>query len=155
VKIKHSIPLFVLFAFAGALAVVALAAPPAQGWLTIRHQVHGCHSWSLNGGPDAPDQAVAIRLGGSITVTNDDVMPHELIETSGAPVVYARVAGGGFSRLKTFPPAMLARLGATSTITFAKVGVYRFTTKPGDGFMPNIKTVGPDNVLRLTVRVFR
>ena len=48
---------------------------------------------------------------------------------------------------------MLARMGATSTITFSKPGVYRFTTKPGEDFMSGMKTVGEDNVLRLTVRV--
>lgn len=151
----RSIPLLALAALAATVTAAAAAAAPTQAWLNIRHQVRGCHSWSLNGNAYAPSQAVTIRLGGSIIVTNDDVMPHKLIETSGTPVVYTRIVGGGFSRLKTYPPAMLVRMGATSKITFAKVGVYYFTTKPGNDLMPNVKTVGPDNVLRLTVRVAR
>jgi hypothetical protein len=97
------------------------------------------------------NQAVTLRRGGSITVTNDDVMSQKLIETSGTPVTYSRIAGGGFSRLKTYPPDMLARQGASSKITFFKAGIYRFTTKAGA--MPNLTTVGPDNVLHLTVRI--
>jgi hypothetical protein len=151
----RSIPVLVLLALAGALAAVAPAAPPSQASLTIRHETRGCHSWSLNGNPSAVSQMVTIRLGGSITVTNDDVMPHKLIETRGVSVIYTRIVGGGFSRLKAYPPAMLVRMGAASKITFAKVGVYRFTTKPGNSLMSNIQTIGSDNVLLLTVQVSR
>jgi hypothetical protein len=48
---------------------------------------------------------------------------------------------------------MLARMGAADRITFTKAGVYHFTTKAGEDYMKGIKTIGEDNVLRLTVRV--
>jgi len=81
-------------------------------------------------------------------------MPHKLIETSGPTVVYTRITmGAPMGVKKAFPPAMLARIGATSKITFTKLGVYRFTTKAGEDLMAPVATIGPDNVLHLTVRV--
>ena len=53
----------------------------------------------------------------------------------------------------TFGPSMMAHMGATVKITFAHAGVYRFTTKAGEDYMPGMKTIGEDNVLRLTVTV--
>jgi hypothetical protein len=40
-------------------------------------------------------------------------------------------------------------------VTLTQKGVYRFTTKPGEDYSwaRSMKTVGEDNVLRLTVRV--
>jgi len=48
----------------------------------------------------------------------------------------------------------MRHMSASVRVTFGKVGVYRFTTKPGDDY-PGMamKTIGEDNVLRLTVRV--
>jgi hypothetical protein len=153
--VTRTIPLLALVALGGAFA----AGAPAQDHsvravLVIHHQVQGCHEWSLNEGPDRVKQSVAIRAGQSISVTNDDVMPHQLVETSGPAVVYTRISlGAPMGRKGPFPPAMLARIGAESAITFTKAGVYHFRTKAGDDYMPNLTTVGPDNVLRLTVRV--
>jgi len=155
-RITRTIPLLTLFAAAGVLATLAPAAsrPASHAALVIRHQTVGCHSWSLNEGPSRVQQTVAIRRGGSVTVTNDDLMPHQLIETGGPPVTYTRLTLGGMtSRGGTYPPSMLARIGASSRITFARAGVYRFTTKAGEDLMANVKTVGPDNHLRLTVVV--
>jgi len=53
----------------------------------------------------------------------------------------------------TYPPTMLGRMGAATSITFAKPGLYRFITKAGEDYMAGVKTIGEDNVLRLTVRV--
>ena len=41
----------------------------------------------------------------------------------------------------------------TLAVTFTKPGVYKFTTKAGEDFMSGVKTIGEDNVLRLTVTV--
>lgn len=69
---------------AGVLAALACAAPgSSRASLVIRHQLRGCHSWSLNGGPYRTSRTVVIRHGGSISVTNNDVMPQKLVETSG------------------------------------------------------------------------
>lgn len=155
-KIKRTTPLLALLTLAGVLAAVAPAAASRQASLVIRHQTRGCHAWSLNGGPYMPHQTIVLSHGATVSVTNNDVMPHKLLEMSGPAVRYTRLSAGmsGMMALKgTFPPAMLGRMGASTKISFTKPGVYRFTTKPGDDYMKGIKTVGPDNVLRLTVRV--
>jgi plastocyanin len=153
-KSNHAISSLALVLLTGALVASTPAAGAATQALVIHHQLRGCHAWSLNEGPDRVNQTVSIRAGGSITVTNDDLMPHKLVETSGRPVVYTRITmGAPMGAKKIFPPAMLARIGATSKITFSKVGVYRFTTNAGDDLMSPVATIGPDNVLHLTVRV--
>jgi hypothetical protein len=153
-KVVRTIPVIALLVLAGTLAAVALAAPPSHASLTIRHQLRGCHSWSVNGGTYGTSQSVALRRGGSITVTNHDVMPHQLVKSSGPAVLYTRVSRGGSMGMHgTYPPAMLARMGAAASITFSAPGVYRFTTKVGEDYMAGVKTIGEDNVLHLTVRV--
>jgi hypothetical protein len=49
----------------------------------------------------------------------------------------------------------MRHMGATSVVRFSKAGVYRFTTKAGEDykFARGTKTIGEDNVLRLTVTV--
>jgi plastocyanin len=108
--------------------------------IMIRHQTRGCHSWSVNGGAYRASQAVRLARGAAITFVDNDVMPHKLIKTSG-PAVHFRGS-----------PAM-RRMGASVKAVFAKGGTYRFTTKAGEDYMPGMKTVGEDNVLRLTVTV--
>ncbi len=118
----------------------AAASAPGHATLVIRHQTRGCHTWSVNGGAFRASQKITLARGASLTITNNDVMPHKLVLTKGPAV-------------KLSGPANLAHMGATVTVTFGKAGVYRFTTKPGEDYVAGIKTVGPDNVLRLTVRV--
>lgn len=150
----RTLPILAFLALASVLAASAVAAEPSHASLTIRHQLRGCHSWSLNGGAYRASQRVILHRGGSVTVVNRDVMPHKLVETSGPAVVYLRVSSGTMMGLKgTFPPSMLARMGSATKITFAKPGLYRFVTKPGEDYMAGVKTVGEDNVLRLTVEV--
>jgi plastocyanin len=115
------------------------AANPAQGSLVIRHQVKGCHTWSLDGGAFKASQSATFPRGGSITITNNDVMPHLLVKTSGPAL--------------TIVPARLGHMGAMTKLTFSHPGVYRFVTKPGEDYMAGVKTIGEDNVLRLTVTV--
>ena len=122
--------------------------------LTIRHQMRGCHSWSFANGPSRASLTIRVDRDAGLIIVNNDVMPHKLVETSGLSVVYTRVRAGGMTGLKgSFPPAMLARMGSATKITFARPGVYRFTTKAGEDYMAGIKTIGEDNVLHLTVRV--
>ena len=156
-KITRTIPFLALLTLAGILAAAAPAAGSTHASVVIRHQLRGCHAWSVNGSAFRATQSVTIRAGGSISVTNNDVMPHKLVELSGPAVVYTRLKAGmsgkGMGLEGAFRPAMLARMGAASKITFAKPGLYRFTTKPGEDYMAGMKTVGEDNVLRLTVNV--
>ena len=129
-----------ILAFAAFAAVASAGGAQKHASILIRHQTRGCHSWSVNGGPFRASQSVVLRHGGSITIKNDDVMPHKLVQTSGRPVRYAGNRA-------------LNHVGATMKVSFAKAGTYRFTTKPGEDYMKGIKTIGEDNVLRLTVKV--
>ena len=44
-------------------------------------------------------------------------------------------------------------MGASTKITLTRPGVYHFTTKAGEDYMAGVKTIGEDNVLKLTVVV--
>lgn len=146
-------------ATAAATALIATsaagAAVPSHAALTIRHQTRGCHSWSLNGSPFRASQTVGLRRGGSLTVTDNDVMAHLLVETSGPMnAAIARVPGAMHDMATNLEgPGLMAHMGATVKVSFTRAGVYHFTTKTGDDYMPGIKTIGEDNILRLTVKV--
>jgi plastocyanin len=125
-----------------ATLVLALTAQAGtSSTVTIRHQMRGCHTWSVNGGAYKASQAMRIRRGSSVTFTNNDVMPHTLIKTTGSAV--------------TIRHAKMAHMGATAKVVFAHAGAYKFITKPGEDYptMKGMKTIGEDNTLRLTVRV--
>jgi plastocyanin len=129
-------------ALVAVLATGSALAESSGGKLVIRHQVAGCHSWSFNGNAFSPSQVIQLRRGATITVVNDDVMPHRLVRTAGPAVTFAG-------------NPLLSGIGATVKVTFTKAGTYRFTTKAGEdyAFAKMTKTVGKDNVLRLMVRV--
>jgi hypothetical protein len=84
----------VLFIFAGLALVASLAAggfaattkAPKSAKIMIRHQVRGCHTWSVNGGKYAATISTRLARGGTIVFTNNDVMPHKLVETSGPAI---------------------------------------------------------------------
>lgn len=152
---KRTILLTALGAAVLAIALPATAAPGGAS-LVIRHQVRGCHSWSLNGGAWKAAQHIRLGRGGSLVVTNNDVMFHELIKTSGPAVVFKLVKSGtamkGTVKLP-WAPGLMGRMGATVKVTFPKAGVYRLTTKFGEDYMPMGDTVGEDNVLQAIVTV--
>jgi plastocyanin len=137
-----------LIIFAGLALVASLAAgglaattkAPKSSTIMIRHQVRGCHSWSVNGGAYRATLRTSLARGGTITFMNMDVMPHKLLKTSGPAI---RFAG---------KPNM-SHMNATVKVTFSKAGVYKLTTKAGEDYMKGMKTIGEDNVLRLTVKV--
>jgi plastocyanin len=133
--------LILTLAFALGLAGTASAAASAPGHdsLLIRHQMRGCHTWSANGGAFKVSQSVTLRHGGWLAVTNNDVMPHTLVLSSGPALRIAH--------------PKLGHMGASLKITLTKPGVYHFTTKPGEDYMAGMKTIGEDNVLKLTVTV--
>jgi plastocyanin len=132
--------LILTLAFALGLSGAASAASTTgHASVLIRHQTHGCHSWSVNGGAFTASHSIALHRGGWLAVTNNDVMPHTLVLTSGPSLRIAH--------------AMLGHMGSTLKITLTKPGVYHFTTKAGSDYMAGIKTTGNDNVLKLTVIV--
>jgi plastocyanin len=129
---------------ASALMLTALFAGSAfasspQSTLTIRHQTRGCHAWSFNGGPYKASLKITVARGTMLKVVDNDVMPHKLIQLAGP-------------KAKLVSPAM-RRMSAQAKVVFAKKGTYKFTTKPGEDYIKGVKTIGADNVLRLTVVV--
>ena len=132
-------------AAAGLVASVALVgaavAAPKSATLTIRHQMKGCHSWAFTGGAWKTTQSITLARGAKLTVIDNDVMPHKLVQLSGPKV-----------QLST--PAM-KHMAAHATVVFTKVGSYVLGTKPGEDYasMSGMKTIGEDNLLRLVVTV--
>jgi plastocyanin len=124
-----------------ALAVTSAAPAGGTGTIAIKHQMRGCHSWSFNSGPFKPSLSVRVKAGTVLRFTNNDVMPHKLVQASGP-------------RVRLTHPSM-SKIGAAATVKLTQKGVYRFTTRPGDDYSwaGSMKTVGEDNMLRLTVRV--
>jgi len=131
-----------------ALAAVAVAVPAGgaaaagpKATLTIRHQVRGCHAWSYNGSPYLASQVVTLRAGTTLTVIDDDIMPHRLAQ-KGGPVVSI----GG---------AAMSHMGAIAHVRFGQRGTYSFATRAGEDYkgMTHAATKGADNVLRVVVRV--
>ena len=130
-----------LAACAAALLVSSASAHGTAATVTIRHQMHGCHAWSFEDGAYRATLNVQLKRGELLTIRNNDVMPHKLVRTSGPA-------------LKVLTPAM-KHMGATARVRFAKAGVYKFKTKPGEDYSwaSHMETKGEDNVLRLTVTI--
>jgi hypothetical protein len=107
--------------------------------LTIQHVQRGCHVWS-NGRTMGAMMRLHLKPGQKLSILDNDVDPHQMIELGGP--MHMRMGG----------PMMTSH---GMTLTFMKKGVYRFATKtvemPGGGM--DVKTIGPDNHLRLVVTV--
>jgi len=125
---------------AAAFASAGTAKSPTSAKIVIRHQLRGCHSWSANGGAFKVSLSLSLARGGAIMFVDNDVMPHQLVKTAGPAV-------------KFVGNPKLSKIGASAKAVFAKAGTYRFTTKAGEDYMKGVKTIGEDNVLRLTVKV--
>jgi hypothetical protein len=136
------------------------AAAPTTGSLLINHFTRGCHNWSLNGGPYTLNQATALARGGSLLVTNDDLMVQDMVQTSGPAVGMrlVRQSHMGTMRIampmngKATPYAM-AHMGAQLKVTFPTAGTYHFKLVDRGDYFNNIKTIGQDNKPTLTVTV--
>lgn len=130
-------------ALAALSALVVTAAAPAggAGTVTIRHQMRGCHSWAFNSGPFKPSLSVDVKVGTVLRFTNNDVMPHKLIQAAGPKVRLTH--------------SNMPKMASSATVRLTQKGVYRFTTKAGEDYSwaRSMKTSGEDHVLLLTVRV--
>ena len=139
------------------IAGSALAAGQQGSNLTISHVVKGCHTWTLAGSAPRVSQTVKLKPGQALTITNNDVMPHQLSKTAGASSFAMKLLKAGVPSTGTlkapYATGMMPHLGSVLRLTFPKAGVYSFTTKAGEDYMPNVKTVGDDNVLKLKVIV--
>ncbi|MDX6413022.1 MAG: hypothetical protein QOH23_432 [Gaiellaceae bacterium] len=119
----------------------ATGSSPRTAKVLIKHQMRGCHAWSVNGGSFAVSRSARIASGGSVSFTDNDIMPHKLILTSGPAV-------------KFVGNAAMSHMGAAVKVVFPRAGTYRFTTRFGEDYKGiTMKTVGEDNVLHLTVTV--
>ena len=155
-KRKHRIRVSILaLAVSGVVAGTAAAHAP-QATLTIRHQVRGCHAWAIGTGAYKAAQSVTLSRGTTIRFTNNDVMAHRLVQLSGPRVQMFNIRSSmpmSMGGKWPFAAGMMGNMGAGTKITFARVGTYTFTTKAGEDYMQGMKTIGEDNVLRLTVTV--
>jgi hypothetical protein len=107
--------------------------------LVIRHQTRGCHTWSYDGGPFRATQTLQLHSGATLRITDNDVMPHRLVQVAGPSVALIH-------------PSM-THAQSTAAIRFPAAGTYRFRTVAGEDYMPGITTLGADNILRLNVTV--
>jgi plastocyanin len=138
------IPLLLLaIASAASIAIASASAAPAAGGATvvIKHALRGCHVWSVNGDTFKASQSVTLRRGAVLSLVNNDLMPHTFILKSGPSV--------------TISHPTLAKIGASLAVKLTKPGTYHFMTKAGEDYKSagDVKTIGEDNVLRLTVVV--
>jgi len=123
-----------------ALAVAGSAvAAPNNATLTIKHQTRGCHNWSFNGKTWHATQKITLVRGGVLTVVDNDVMSHKLIQVSGPKASLTGTA--------------MKHMGASAHIGFLLKGTYVFKTRAGEDYMKGIKMVGEDNILNLVVTV--
>ena len=116
---------------------MGLTGTPATTQIMIRHVLRGCHVWTYRG-----HQAASMRLnlqhGGRLRIMDNDMDPHGLVQLAGPKL-----------RLKGH-----MMMGQGQTIRFKQQGLYRFKTKVVEmGPEMEVKTIGPDNKLRLTVSV--
>jgi hypothetical protein len=128
-------------AAASAVLVGAALAAPKGATLTIRHQLKGCHTWAFTGGQWKASQTITLMRGAKLTVIDNDIMPHTLVQVSGP-------------QAKLSTPAM-RHMSARGSVVFPEAGKYVFRTKAGEDYpsMSGMKAIGEDNVLRLVVTV--
>jgi hypothetical protein len=107
--------------------------------LTIRHVQKGCHVWS-DGETTGAMMRVHLKRGQKLSILDQDVDPHQMLQFAGP--MHLQMGG----------PMMMNR---GMTLAFTKKGVYRLGTKTVEmkGGGMDVKTVGPDNHLRLVVTV--
>jgi plastocyanin len=148
--------LAVVAALVAAAVFAGQAAAGSNVGITIRHQKVGCHAWAIGNGAYKATQSVTVSAGTTLTFSNHDLMPHRLIELSGAHVAMRNLAPTmpmGMGMRGPFAAGMMGRMGAATELTLVKPGMYVFGTKPGEDYTKGIVTVGDDNVLRLIVTV--
>jgi hypothetical protein len=148
--------LMIIIALAAAFGASAFGSPAAGNTLVISHVMKGCHVWALNDAAPSVNQTIRLHPGQSLTVRNNDVMPHQLARVSG-PAVTMRLLSSGVASTGTlkapYAAGMMPHTASLLRVSFPKAGTYALRTKAGEDYMAGVKTVGEDNVLRLTVKV--
>jgi hypothetical protein len=106
--------------------------------LTIQHVQRGCHVWS-NGKTTGAMMRLHLKQGQSLSIMDMDVDAHQMMQFAGP------------SHMRMGGPMMTSHI---MKMTFTKKGTYRFGTRTVEmAGMTDVKTIGPDNKLRLTVTV--
>lgn len=135
------------FLLGGALALAVLAAPTGIAAatsptvrLTIVHVMRGCHAWgTVSSQSLGPSRTLAVRRGTKLTIRVNCSMSFQLAQVAGPTLAL------GDTRM--YP-------GTVRTIVFARAGVYKLTaTNVETSEQLGLQTMGPDNVLYLTVTV--
>jgi len=123
-----------------ALVFAAVASAHAPQTIMIRHQMRNCHTWSFANGPYKASLKIRVDQDATIRFVNNDMMPHRLLQVGGPKTIIMK-------------PSM-NHTGAAAVLMFPGKGVYKFRTKAGEDYGGmDLKTIGKDNVLRLTVVV--
>jgi hypothetical protein len=150
--------LLAVSAFAAAAFAGAASGSTPGASLQINHVVRGCHTWSLNGAPNRVNQVVTLARGGTLLVTNNDLMVQDLVKTAGPSVAMklVRQSHMGATPMKMAmggkaSPYAMAHMGAQLRVTFPTAGVYHFKLVDRGDYFKNTKTIGPDNKPTLTV----
>jgi hypothetical protein len=129
-----TIAALILCAAALAVAQAGAARPPSV--LEVIHYVRGCHVFSKN---HQPAISVRLRKGDRIQLVDHDVMDFDIVQTAGPKVTLS-------------DPRI--RRSETRLLAFRKTGLYRFVaTNVQTSEELAMQTLGPDNTLRITVRV--
>jgi hypothetical protein len=119
-------------------AATARAVPTLR--LAIVHVLHGCHSWARGTKVLGPSRKVTVRRGTRLVIRVNCPMSFDLVQLRGPRL---RLGGRFYA-------------GTTRTIVFRKVGRYTLrATNVESSDEQGLETLGPDNVLKLTVRVTR
>jgi hypothetical protein len=131
---------FVLAAAAVGVPTGAAAVASPTVRMTIVHFVQGCHVWGdVSGSPQGPTRSLAVKHGTRLQIRVNCPMSFNFVQVAGPKVALGDP---------------LSQPGTVRTIVFAKKGVYRFqATNVETSEQQGLQTLGPDNVLRLTVRV--
>ena len=120
-----------------AYGTTSVSASTGMTKITIQHVQKGCHVLS-NGSRQAASMTLNLKSGASLQLRSMDIDPQGLVQLSGPKL---NIKGH-------------MMMGQQQTITFKQPGVYRLKNKVIEmGTMMNVKTIGPDNTLRLTVSV--
>jgi hypothetical protein len=123
---------------AGLLAPAAVASPTVR--MAIVHVVQGCHVWgTVVSQPLGPTRTIALKRGAHLQIRINCPMSFDFSQLSGP-------------KLQLGSPRTYA--GTARTIVFARAGVYRLkAVNVESSEQMGMSTLGPDNVLLLTVRV--
>jgi len=120
------------------VAGAALVSPTVR--LTIVHVVQGCHVWgTADSQALGPTRTLVVRRGTRLEIRVSCPMDFTFTQTAGPPLALGDP---------------VTHTGTVRTIVFRKAGLYRLqAVNVQTSEEMGMQTLGPDNTLRLTVRV--